>query len=136
MSKKTGMGKFIAGAAIGAGLGLLFAPKSGEETRKELKRKLDELLTQAKNIDVEEVKAEFNRKVKEIKDGIADLDREKVVAIAKDKSVALKDKAQDLVDMAKEKGTPKLKKTAQEILENVIKVSKEAIKKLDETEEK
>ena len=27
MSKKSGVGKFIAGAAIGAGLGILFAPK-------------------------------------------------------------------------------------------------------------
>ena len=39
MSKKSGLGKFIAGAAIGAGLGLLFAPDSGEKTRKVLKRK-------------------------------------------------------------------------------------------------
>ena len=42
MSKKGGLGKFIAGAALGAGLGLLFAPDSGENTRKVLKRKLEE----------------------------------------------------------------------------------------------
>ena len=36
MSKKSGLGKFLAGAAIGVGLGILFAPKSGAETRKEL----------------------------------------------------------------------------------------------------
>ena len=36
-NKKSGMGKFLAGLGIGAGLGILFAPKSGEETRKELK---------------------------------------------------------------------------------------------------
>ena len=29
MSKKSGFGKFFAGAALGAGLGLLFAPKKG-----------------------------------------------------------------------------------------------------------
>ena len=33
---KNGFGKFALGAAIGAGLGLLFAPKSGEENRKAL----------------------------------------------------------------------------------------------------
>ena len=33
--KKKGLGKLIAGMAIGAGLGVLFAPKSGKETRKE-----------------------------------------------------------------------------------------------------
>ena len=61
MSKKRGIGKFIAGAAVGAGLGLLFAPKSGSETRKELKAKLDDLVNQIKNIDIDEVKAEFEK---------------------------------------------------------------------------
>lgn len=131
MSKKIGLGKFIAGAAVGAGLGLLFAPKSGSETRKELKSKLDDLVSQIKQIDVAEVKADFDQKVEDIKEGIADLDREKVIDIAKEKGQALKVKAQELVDMAKEKGTPKLKKSAQDVLENVIKVSKEAIKKLE-----
>ena len=38
MSKK-GLRKFILGAGIGAGLGILFAPKKGSDTRKELKKK-------------------------------------------------------------------------------------------------
>ena len=129
--KKFGVGKFLAGAALGAGLGILFAPKSGSETRKELKKKMDDLVAQIKDIDVEEVKRDFDKKVAEIKDGLADLDREKVLEIAKEKGNDLKEKAQELVEMAKEKGTPMLKKSAQDVLENVIKVSKEAIKKLE-----
>ena len=50
MSKKGGLGKFIAGAALGAGLGLLFAPDSGENTRKVLKKKLDDLVNKAKEV--------------------------------------------------------------------------------------
>ena len=42
-NKKTGLGKFLVGLGIGAGLGMLFAPKSGEESRKELKETIDEL---------------------------------------------------------------------------------------------
>lgn len=129
--KKFGVGKFLAGAALGAGLGILFAPKSGSETRKELKKKMDDLVAQIKDIDVEEVKRDFDKKVAEIKEGLADLDREKVLEIAKEKGNDLKEKAQELVEMAKEKGTPMLKKSAQDVLENVIKVSKEAIKKLE-----
>ena len=41
MSKKKGFGKLLTGIAIGTGLGLLFAPKSGKETRKDLKEKLE-----------------------------------------------------------------------------------------------
>ena len=43
MSKK-GFGKFLAGAAIGATLGVLFAPKAGSETRQELAEKIKELI--------------------------------------------------------------------------------------------
>lgn len=129
---KKGMGKFVFGAALGAGLGMLFAPKKGSETREELKKKLDELLNQAKEIDVDELRSDFNAKVDEIKLELKDLDKEKVLSIAKEKGAELKDKAQDLVDMAKEKGTPVLKKTAEDVLNNVIKVSKETLKKLED----
>ena len=134
MSKK-GNGKayggFILGAAIGAGLGLLFAPKKGEETRKELKAKLDELLKQAKEIDADDVKKEFDTRVSEIKKELADLDQEKVMDLAKDKGKELKKQAEELVKLAKEKGTPVLKQSAEDLLESVIKASKEALKKLD-----
>ena len=135
MSRK-GIGKFVAGAAIGAGLGLLFAPKKGEELRGELKKKLDEFTKQVKDVDVEEVKKEFNRKVEDIKMELVDLDKEKALDIAKEKGAALKVKAQELVDLAVEKGTPVLRKTANDILENVIKVSKDTQKKLAKKEEK
>ena len=127
---KSGFEKFVAGAAVGVGLGMLFAPKSGEETRKDLKKKLDELVDQAKNIDVEEVKKDITRRVEEIKMELVDLDKEKVLDIAKEKGEELKAKAQELVDLAKEKGTPALKKTASDVLDRVIKVSKETQKKL------
>lgn len=127
---KSGIEKFIAGAALGVGLGVLFAPKSGEETRKDLKKKLDELIEQAKNVDIEEVKKDIMRRVEDIKMELVDLDKEKALEIAKEKGEALKAKAQELVELAKEKGTPVLKKTANDVLDNVIKVSKETQKKL------
>ena len=42
MSKKKGFRKFITGALVGVGLGVLFAPKKGSQTRKELKEKFIE----------------------------------------------------------------------------------------------
>jgi len=39
---KDGLVNFLLGVAVGVGVGLLFAPKSGEETREILKNKADE----------------------------------------------------------------------------------------------
>ncbi len=134
--KKSGIGKFVAGAAIGAGLGILFAPKKGSETRALLKEKMNDLVNQIKNIDVEEVKEEFNQKLEEVKRDLADLDKEKALEIAKEKALQIKDKAQELVDLAIDKGTPVLRDAAEEVRLKAIDVTKEVLKKLEEGEKK
>lgn len=134
--KKKGLGKFILGAGIGAALGLLFAPKSGKETRAELKEKLDELLKKAKEIDIEEVKENIEAKVFEIKAELEDLDKEKVLKIAKQKSKELLEKANELVDYAVEKGTPVLEKTADAVREKTIEVTKQVLAKLEDSNKK
>lgn len=136
MSKKKGCGKFLVGAALGAGLGLLFAPKKGSDMREDLKKQLDKLLNQIKDIDTEEVKKEFDKRVNEIKDDLNDLDKEKVLELAKEKALVLKDKAEDLVDLAVEKGTPVLQKAAEELRVKAIAVTKDVLKKLEKAEKK
>ena len=54
MAKK-GIGNLFLGVAIGASLGILFAPKKGKETRKELKNKMLELVDKAKDLSVSDV---------------------------------------------------------------------------------
>ena len=136
MSKKKGCGKFLFGAALGAGLGLLFAPKKGSDMRGDLKKQLDKLLNQIKDIDTEEVKKEFDKKVNEIKDELTDLDKEKALDLAKDKALVLKDKVEDLVNLAVEKGTPVLCDTAEELRVKAIDVTKDVLKKLEKEEKK
>ncbi len=132
--KKKGLGKFLAGAAVGVGLGVLFAPKKGSETRRDLKNKLDELANKVKGIDVDDVKEAIELKIEEIKKELSDLDKEKVLKIAKEKGKALKEKSQELVDLAVEKGTPVLQKAAEEVREKTIMVIKEVLNKLEKSE--
>ena len=94
--KKKGLGTLLAGIAIGTGIGVLFAPKKGSETRKELKLKMEELINKAKDIDAKEVKENIEAKIEEIKAELKDLDKEKVLKIAKEKGEVLKDKAEEL----------------------------------------
>ena len=81
MKKKTAAA-LLGGAAIGAGLGILFAPKSGKETRAELKVKLDELISKAKEVDMDDVREYVVRKSEEIEKALKELDKEKVLKIA------------------------------------------------------
>ena len=104
--------------------------------REDLKKQLDKLLNQIKDIDTEEVKKEFDKRVNEIKDDLNDLDKEKVLDLAKEKALVLKDKAEDLVDLAVEKGTPVLQKAAEELRIKAIAVTKDVLKKLEKAEKK
>lgn len=128
---KNGFGKFIAGAAVGAGLGLLFSPKSGEDNRKDLKAKFDELIEQIKGVNAEDVKDYFEMKVAEIKKDLSELDGEKVLEIAKEKGELVRDKVDELAVQAKEKATPAIEKTISEIREKVIEFLKTTTKKLE-----
>ena len=131
MSKKKGLGTLLAGVAIGAGLGVLFAPKKGSETRKELKEKFEDLIIKAKEIDKAEVKENIENKIAEIKEEISNLDKEKVLKIAKEKAKLIQKKSGELVDYAVSKGTPVLESAANSVREKAIDVTKEILVKLE-----
>ena len=111
MSKKKSIWPFVAGVGLGVGAGMLFAPKKGEELRKDVKNKIDELKVE-----------------------LEDLDKEKALAIAKRKGNELKEKAEDLVEYAKEKGTPVLEKAAKEVRQKAAMVTREVLKRLEDEE--
>ena len=126
MSKKR---NFLIGAGIGLGLGLLFAPKSGKETRQDLAKKINELYEKAMEIDIEEIKNAFIVKTKELEMMLQDLDKETAKQMIKDKTNEIKIKTQELVDLAIEKGTPIVEKTAKEVKSKTAKVIKDDTEK-------
>lgn len=131
MSKK-GLGKLLAGAAVGVGIGMLFAPKKGSETREDLKNKMNELIGKVKKIDVKEVKEKVEKQIEEIKKELTDLDKEKALELVKEKGEQIKTKLSDLAEYVKEKGTPVLQDAVEEVRKSTIKVLKSTIKKLED----
>ena len=67
MSKKGNVAKFVAGAAVGAGIALLFAPQKGSKTRADLKKKMDELVNKAKDVDIEKMVDDIKKELKDQK---------------------------------------------------------------------
>lgn len=128
---KNSLGKFALGAGLGAGLALLFAPQKGSDLRRQIKKKFDAFMDDVDDLTVAEIKEEFTKKVDEIKKGLDDLDKETVVKAAKKKGEELKEKASELVELAKEKGTPVLEGVAEDLKEKTVSVAKEVINKLE-----
>lgn len=129
MSK--GRGKFLLGSLVGVGLGFLFAPKTGEETRKKLGEEMSNLWDKVRGMDSNEIKSKLEGKLKEVEEGIKDLDKEKVLSVAKEKAGALKNKAEELVKMAKDAGTPVIENAAVTVKKNLANVTRDVLNKLE-----
>ena len=102
--------------------------------RDEIVKAVKNIVNQVKEIDPEDLKAEFDKKVAEIKEELEDLDKEKVLKIAKKKGNEIKKKADELVDLAVAKGTPVLKKAAEDVRDKAVEVTKDVQKKLEAIE--
>ena len=131
MSKNKGLGRFITGAFIGAGLGVLFAPKKGSDTRKELKEKSVEVMDQIKHTSANDVKKILDKKLKELKKEFENLNKETAKDMIKEKANLLIDKADELLELAKEKSAPVIEKATKEVKDKTIDILNAAVDKLE-----
>ena len=131
MSKR-GLGKFIAGVGIGVGIGMLFAPKSGEELRADLKAKAEELIKKLKETDFGEVKDNLIEKIHNLQEELKDLDKEKVLEIARIKAEQIKNSAENIYKEAVKRGKPIVEQTAKDLKAKTVLVLNDVIKKLED----
>lgn len=130
-NRGSGFGTFLLGVAVGAGIGILFAPKKGSETREDLKKLFEELKEKATNLTADDVKLAIESKIAEIKLELSELDKEKVLKFAKDKAKQIKTKCEELIKLAKEKGTPMIEETAKSIKEKANSVIEETLERFE-----
>ena len=75
-----GLGSFLMGALVGAGLALLFAPQSGEETQDEIRERAKKLRSAAEDrireaqqtleVRLEDVREELHERVDQVKEAV------------------------------------------------------------------
>ena len=130
MSKKGKTFSFLGGALVGLGLGFLFAPKSGSETRKELANQISNLWDKVRKLDANEIKENISNKLNEIEAELRSLDKEKVLSIAKEKCDLLK--VEELVEMAKKASQPVIENAAKTVKRELANVTREVLNKLEE----
>ncbi len=130
MKKKT-VATLVAGTAIGAGLGVLFAPKSGKETRQDLKNKITEIKEHLENVKVKDVKKYVEGKIEKLENDLKALDKETVLKAAKNQAKKIEVDCKKLARYVKDKSEPILEEAVDSLREKAIDVTKHAIEKLE-----
>ena len=128
--KKSKLGALVAGIGIGAAAGLLLAPKSGEETRKDIQKKAKQIGKKVKDIDLNQVKEDLVKEFDKFKNEMKDMDKDKAMKLAKEQGTKLLAKCEDLINMAKEKSAPMIEKTGKDIKKKLSEMLADASEKL------
>lgn len=117
--RRHGFFDFVVGLGIGVGLGMLLSPNTGEENRRIVKEKAQDLAEKIKNIDLNEVKDNLINQYEKLKAELKDMDAEKAKKLAKKKIGELTDKANELLAAAKEKADPVIEAETKKLKRNL-----------------
>lgn len=121
------------GAAVGAGLGIMFAPKKGSETREDLKKAINDLKSKIKNINIKETKKSLEDKVSKLEEDIESLYEEDILGNVKKKSKEILHNIEDLMKISKEKGEDMIEETIFNLKTKAIEVTEDIQNKLEKS---
>lgn len=130
--KKGKVGALIAGIGIGAAAGMLLAPKSGKETRQDIKDQAKKMSKKVKDIDLNELKENLVKEFDKFKNEMKNMDKEKAMRLAKEQGTKLLNSCEDLINAAKEKSAPMIEKTGKDIKKKLSEILADASEKLSE----
>lgn len=124
---KSGLSKFIIGAGIGFGIGLLVAAKSGKETRNDLKNKFKELEEKFRSLDLTELKDGAIEKLESLKEKVSNLDSDQVADFTKEKIRDIKNGLSELTKSVKKKSLPVIKRVVDDIQNKLEAIEEETV---------
>lgn len=129
---KGNFGKFVLGLGIGACIGALFTPRTGEENRKLLKEKANDAYGKAKEIDFEALKTKLYDEYYGLKDKLENMDSEQAKEFAYEKAKELEAKADKVIAKAIEENKPKVEKALIELKKKLAATLKDLSKRLED----
>ena len=109
----------------------MFAPKSGKETRQDLKNKITEIKEHLENVKVKDVKKYVEEKIEKLENDLKALDKETVLKAAKNQAKKIEVDCKKLARYVKDKSEPILEEAVDSLREKAIDVTKHAIEKLE-----
>jgi len=122
---------FIGGAITGLALGVLFAPASGEKTRKDIMKKSKKVVKKVKKIDLDDVREFVVEKTSEIETNLKKYMKDKDLKNAKKKINELKKEVDHLIDYTKDINEDVLQNTIYELKDKVRKSYEKIKEKID-----
>ena len=136
MKKKTmakTAGIMAIGAVIGAGAGIMFAPKKGSETREDLKNLICDLKEKIGKIKLKDTKKYLENKVKQLEIDLDNLTDDDTLDNIKQKSKDILNNIEELLQTAKDKGEKIIEETVFNLKNKAIEVTEDIQKKLEKS---
>ena len=120
------------GLGIGACVGALLTPRTGEENRKLLKEKANDAYGKAKQIDFDALKTKLYDEYYGLKEKLETMDQEQAKEFAYEKAKELEAKADKVIAKAIEENKPKVEKSLIELKKKLAATLKDLSKKLED----
>ncbi len=124
------VGKFLVGLSIGVACGLLFAPKSGDELRKDIKDRSKKAYDDLKNMSKEDLEAKIGETIETVKKSVDEFDTDEFKDTTKQRLNDLQTKLEELAAVVKETDE------YQQVKESVVDITDKVNTKMAEVKDK